>query len=361
MITRLQILPATIVSGLFVLVLAGCERPPVEAVQRGYRGTGMVQVYNPRAVESQAERNTAPESLRQRDVPDAPKAKDLYQGVQVLGDLNIVEFGRTMAAMTQWIAPKDEACNYCHVEGNMADDSKYTKLVARRMIQMTQSVNANWSSHVQQTGVTCYTCHRGQPVPQYTWFQAPPQDLKSNFIGDKAEQNMPARSTTLATLPYDSFTYFLKEDYPIRVRGTEALPSEDPATRNRASIKQAEFTYALMVHMSDGLGVNCTYCHNSRAFASWAESPPQRVVAWYGIRMVRDINNTYLAGLDKTFPVNAPFPPARLGAVGDVAKVNCATCHQGAYKPLYGAPMAKDYPALRGAAQVVAADGAPKP
>ena len=29
-----------------------------------------------------------------------------------------------------------------------------------------------------------------------------------------------------------------------------------------------------------------------------------------------------------------------------MAKVNCATCHQGVYKPLYGAPMAKDYPAL---------------
>jgi len=27
----------------------------------------------------------------------------------------------------------------------------------------------------------------------------------------------------------------------------------------------------------------------------------------------------------------------------------CATCHQGAYKPLYGANMLKDYPALAGA------------
>jgi photosynthetic reaction center cytochrome c subunit len=29
-------------------LLAGCERPPVDAVQRGYRGTGMELVYNPR-------------------------------------------------------------------------------------------------------------------------------------------------------------------------------------------------------------------------------------------------------------------------------------------------------------------------
>ena len=31
-----------------------------------------------------------------------------------------------------------------------------------------------------------------------------------------------------------------------------------------------------------------------------------------------------------------------------MAKVNCATCHQGVYKPLYGAAMAKDYPELQG-------------
>ena len=29
-----------------------------------------------------------------------------------------------------------------------------------------------------------------------------------------------------------------------------------------------------------------------------------------------------------------------------MAKVACATCHQGAYKPLYGKSMLKDYPEL---------------
>jgi len=31
---------------------------------------------------------------------------------------------------------------------------------------------------------------------------------------------------------------------------------------NRSSIKQTEWTYSLMIHMSESLGVNCTYCHN---------------------------------------------------------------------------------------------------
>ncbi|MFN8915353.1 MAG: photosynthetic reaction center cytochrome c subunit family protein, partial [Betaproteobacteria bacterium] len=58
-------------------------------------------------------------------------------------------------------------------------------------------------------------------------------------------------------------------------------------------------------------------------------SPPTRVTAWYGIRMVRDINVNYIE------PVTNVFPANRLGELGDVAKTPCATCHQGAVKPLY--------------------------
>jgi photosynthetic reaction center cytochrome c subunit len=95
-----------------------------------------------------------------------------------------------------------------------------------------------------------------------------------------------------------------------------------------------------MMHMSDSLGVNCTFCHNTRNFASWTEAPPQRVTAWHGIRMARDLNNAYMEPLTPTFPAE------RLGPKGDVAKVNCATCHNGAWKPLYGAAMAKGHPEL---------------
>jgi photosynthetic reaction center cytochrome c subunit len=139
----------------------------------------------------------------------------------------------------------------------------------------------------------------------------------------------------LASLPVDPFTPFLKNANEIRVTGTTALP-----TGNRQSIKQAEWTFSLMNHMSGALGVNCTYCHNTQSFGSWETSTPQRVTAWHGIRMVRAINNTYIE------PLTATFPAERLGPEGDVAKANCATCHQGAYKPLYGAAMARDYPAL---------------
>jgi photosynthetic reaction center cytochrome c subunit len=42
-------------------------------------------------------------------------------------------------------------------------------------------------------------------------------------------------------------------------------------------------------------------------------------------------------------PLTKAFPANRLGVTGDVAKVGCATCHQGVNKPLYGANMLKDY------------------
>jgi len=118
---------------------------------------------------------------------------------------------------------------------------------------------------------------------------------------------------------------------------TEPLPQAPGAP-----IKQAEQTYGLMMHMSEALGVNCTFCHNSRSFTSWDSSTPQRATAWYGIRMVRDVNAHFLE------PLTATFPSDRKGPLGDVAKVNCETCHQGVYKPLFGVSMLKDYPELAG-------------
>jgi photosynthetic reaction center cytochrome c subunit len=121
-----------------------------------------------------------------------------------------------------------------------------------------------------------------------------------------------------------------------------ALPTTAPEAANPRDIKDTERTYALMMHLSDGLGVNCTYCHNSRAFASWEESNPARTTAWHGLRMVANINETYLAPLASALPAN------RKGPLGDAPKAHCGTCHQGAPKPLGGAPMLDDYPNLAG-------------
>lgn len=323
-------------------LLAGCgERPPIDTEQLGYRGTGMEQNSNPRIKAALVAANQTG-AIQPAADPSGPLAKDIYQNVQVLSDLSVGEFARVMTSMTEWVAPAEQKdCTYCHNIENMADDSKYTYKVARQMLLMTRDINSNWQSHVQQTGVTCHTCHRGQPVPAYTWFADPGSGRENAFVGTRAGQNSAVTGLGITTighssLPYDPYTPFLLDAQPIRVNGPTALP-----TGNRASVKQAEWTYSLMVHMSDSLGVNCTYCHNSRAWAEWEQSRPQRVTAWHGIRMAQHLNTTHLV------PITGVFPANRLGPKGDVAKVNCQTCHQGVNKPYYGESMAKHYPELQ--------------
>lgn len=332
---KFLILPALLAS---VLLLSGCERPPMDTVQHGYRGTGMDLIYNPRILAEQAANNALPASLGAAPA-EGPKAGTIYKNVKVLNDLSVGQFGSFMVSMTNWVAP-DQGCAYCHNVNNFADDSLYTKHVARTMIQMTQRVNTQWQDHVAQTGVTCYTCHRGNNIPQQVWFKEPTKKTGNGLLGNKDGQNTPVAASGYSSLPNDYFAQYLTGDDKIRVQGTTALP-----TGNKSSINSTEETYALMMHMSTSLGVNCTYCHNTQNIGSWEESPPQRSTAWYGLRMVRDLNNNYMV------PITDLFPPHRLGPTGDVAKANCGTCHQGAFKPLYGQSMLKDFPFLTGPAK----------
>jgi photosynthetic reaction center cytochrome c subunit len=139
-----------------------------------------------------------------------------------------------------------------------------------------------------------------------------------------------------ASLPYATYGNYLLGKENIRVVSTRQLA---PAVKERG-IKDAEATYGLMMHVSSALGVNCTFCHNAQSFQNWAEARPQRVTAYYGVRMVRDINDTYISSL------TGLFPAAHAGPMGDPFKANCATCHQGVSKPMGGVSMLKDYPQL---------------
>lgn len=313
------------------ILLAGCDLPPQESEQSGYRGTGMDQIRSPERVDVLQALNVVPEP--QPEAPkDGPPVSQIYQNVKVLGHLSEGEFLRIMTAITEWVMP-EQGCGGCHSD-NLADDSMYTKVVARRMLQMTQDINAKWTNHVAPAGVTCYTCHRGLQVPQYVWFNDPGPTTPA-YMGNRNGQNYPAAAVAYSTLPSDPFSTLLNNPNQIRVQNAVALPTDLKAPGK--PIQDTETTYALMMHMSKGLGVNCTFCHNSRAFSSWEQSPPQRSTAWYGLRMVSDLNHSYLDPLKPVYPEN------RLGPMGDAPKANCATCHQGVNKPLYGVSMLKDY------------------
>jgi photosynthetic reaction center cytochrome c subunit len=316
-----------------VLMLSGCERPSVQKAQSGFRGTAMANIQNPRINAENDKLNELPASTGPIS-GDGPKASEVYQNVKVLGNLSQAQFTTFMVSMTNWVSPK-EGCSYCHNVANFAEDSKYTKIVARRMVQMNQNINANWKDHVQGTGVTCYTCHRGNNIPQNVWFKDIPQNVSGTALGQRNGQNSPAKSVGYSSLTNEPFSKYLLENNPARIQGKDGLPNG-----NKHSIQETENVYGIMMHFSKSLGVNCTYCHNSRAFSDWSQSTPQRAQSWYAIQMVKDINNTYMEPLTSTFPAH------RLGGTGDVAKSNCLTCHQGANKPLYGKSMLADYPYL---------------
>jgi photosynthetic reaction center cytochrome c subunit len=301
------------------------SHPPVVGVQRGFRGTGLVQIYNPRTLADLAAQNQIPDILAPASA-EGLKASEAFENVRVLKNLSVGQLTRLMASMTTWVAP-EQGCAYCHNPDNMALDEKYTKVVARRMLQMTQNINANWQAHVKTTGVTCYTCHRGNPVPKYIWFNNPGPAAKG-LAETQTGMAHPTPIINNSSLPYDPFTPYLEQANQIRVQSTTPL-----AETNMSSMKQTEWTYALMIAIGQSLGVNCDYCHNTRAFRDWSQSTPARVTAWYGIRMVRDLNNNFLDRL------NGVFPAYRKGVMDDSPKVYCATCHQGVYKPLYGVSM----------------------
>jgi len=311
------------------------DRPPLDAEQIGFRGIGMEVLSNPRKRAEEAAFHEVPAEPWELELPgpDDLRAGEAYENVQVLGDLGDDQFNRLMTAITEWVSP-EQGCAYCHNEENFAEDSVYTKIVARRMIQMTQAINSQWQDHVGQVGVTCYTCHRGQPVPKNHWFTANIEN--TGMAGYDHGQNKAVRESQFASLPYDPLTPFLLADNPIRVQTQNALPTGE----NPQGTMTTEWTYSLMNHMSVSLGVGCTYCHNSRAFGNWEQSPPQRVTAWHGIRMARAINVDYIE------PLGPYFPESRVGELGDAAKTSCATCHNGIAKPLNGAPMAESYPSL---------------
>jgi len=328
--------------GLFLLVafsvamLLTLQRPPVVTSQTGYRGLGMDEIRTARSVDLQRARVEIPPA--QDPAPaGGPRATAEYKNVQVLTDLSVDQFNRLMLSITEWVSP-EQGCAYCHAEGEeLSSDKLFTKVVSRRMLQMTRDINASWQAHVGTTGVTCYTCHLGQPIPANVLYNTgrPGPAYAGNTVG----QNLPVSAVGYTSLPLDSMAAYLTSLDSSRVVATSPFPGTNPA-----NIKQTEATYGLMMNISTALGVNCTYCHNTRSFSAWDQSTPQRTVAYHGLEMTRAINIHYL------MPLQSVWPADRLGPMGDGPKVSCATCHQGSYKPLLGINMLKDNPELAGPA-----------
>ena len=212
---------------------------PTDSLQTGPRGLGM----------------SRPEFVRDLATPDPDIARLEELAV---GD-NIFE------AMRVWTG----------IPTLFEDDEDYQTIVAKRMVEMTQNINENWDGHVSangEVGVTCYTCHRGQPVPSETWNIVAPVTVST--AGWSANQNRATSISQSTSLPSDALEQYLLN---YEIIGVHDLESRVPGVPGQdvPGIQNAERTYAFMNYFANSLGVNCVFCHNSLAFYDGAQVTPQ--------------------------------------------------------------------------------------
>src|SRR5262245_4092590 len=92
--------------------------------------------------------------------PQEKTAEQVYRNVQVFKGLPASQLYPAMNFIT---AALGVTCAHCHVPNQFEKDDKAAKQTARRMIEMTRTLDRNSFGEAQT--ITCYTCHRGQLQP----------------------------------------------------------------------------------------------------------------------------------------------------------------------------------------------------
>lgn len=86
-----------------------------------------------------------------------------FKNVQVLTDVPPAQMNPSMHLIAGQLGV---GCTYCHIWEEWDREDRPQKQVARRMMAMTIDLNRNLFG--RRTVVTCYTCHRGKPIPVNT-------------------------------------------------------------------------------------------------------------------------------------------------------------------------------------------------
>jgi hypothetical protein len=90
-------------------------------------------------------------------------ADSVFKNEQVLGHIKVTHF---LGVMDYWGEALGVSCNYCHNTNDWASDELHTKVVARGMYTMRQSINTQILSLTSQAArVNCTTCHKGNTKP----------------------------------------------------------------------------------------------------------------------------------------------------------------------------------------------------
>ncbi len=213
------------------------------------------------------------------------------------------------------------------------------------MIQMVQHINADWQAHVAEraspaTPATAATrCRRTSGST--TRARRTPSGMAET--GDRQEHRRRV-GRRQSSLPYDPFTPFLEKRSDIRVQVDDGAAGTD-----RQSIKQTEWTYALMIHFSQSLGVNCTYCHNTPVV--------RRLVAEHAAAGDRLVRHPDGAGPQQRLPGHAAgrVPGVRRGPMDDVAEGQLRHLPPGCLQAAVWRQHGADVPGAEGTAAAVRA------
>jgi photosynthetic reaction center cytochrome c subunit len=217
----------------------------------------------------------------------------------------------------------------------------HMQAVTRAMTDMTQAINTKWRSHVGAQGVTCFTCHRNQAIPPETWFPRVPKETPP-MVATSENWNETAQ-TVRNFFPDNGWALYFLQNEPIHVQSKTALRIGTVAPQ-----LVAKRVYEFMMQMSNDIGVNCGYCHNSRAMADWNQSTPNRWTGYTAIQMTRDIDQHFLFNQADLFLQTREYlkqnslvvPPDRRVSDAAPGLIVCASCHYGHTKPETGAPPA---------------------
>ena len=286
--------------------------PGVHGTQMGYRASSSVQFAS--RAEGVPINVDLPETLPPA-ATGGPKATEVYKNVKVLTDVSAAEFMRLQYAITARVSPK-QRCGFCNEGTNWVSDAKPT-----------------------------------QPIPAELWL--PRQPAPVNLGVSKQEDTWnEAADTVTRFFPNNGYAEYYLQDHPAAGQSVTAL-----RTNRVANTVVFNRLYQTMMQMSLQIGVNCGYCHNSRAWADWSQSSPYRWVGYYSLNMMRDLNRTYLLPFAQIIPqqreliheTKVPVIPGfQAGQQSGNALLTCETCHYRLTKPLNGVNMVKDYPGLVG-------------
>ena len=99
-----------------------------------------------------------------RDWPEdtsSQPAEKQFRNIQILKGIPASQLTVTMAGFARALGV---TCSHCHVSGQFELDTLPGKQAARKMLTMTNQMNAENSSAAAP--VTCWTCHRGALTPE---------------------------------------------------------------------------------------------------------------------------------------------------------------------------------------------------